>query len=394
MINIFSASHFFEKEGIEKDIYFIEKDGKIIEKTKEIPETFKGKKITELRGLITPPFVNSHTHLELTDKESLVSESLYKKELWDWIIEIVKKKRSLKEEDFVQNIKRGERFLIENTTPFVGDIRSIMPEGPLFYDDRLNGIIFFEVLGYEEDIFKRKWADFLTFLEKHKNLPNNIGLSIHSLYTTPLTKAKELIKYARNNRFKIAIHIAEKREESSFLFNKDLSGFKKIFKEALYEDYNFSSYSEIIDFLDMGSDTILVHCTQFREKDWEEVKKREIPVVICPRSNLYFTGILPDIKSMIEYDVRWAIGTDSLYTNKNLDVFEDARLIVNTFSSIKDIEKKVLYALTYGGLEILGIENNDKIFSYVYLPYEDDKDLKSIFYLDKNHSYLGKERDQ
>lgn len=303
-----------------------------------------------------PFFVNAHTHLELTDIETNFRENLHEQELWDWIIEIVKKKRSLKESDFEENIKRGEKFLIDNNNIFIGDIRSVNPENPLFYDNRLNGIVFFEVLGYEEEVFLRKWNEFEKFFNKHKN-SKKIGLSVHSLYTTSPKKAKELIQFARDNGLMTAMHLGEKKEESDFLFKNNLNGFRKIFKNAIVEDYGFKSYSDIIDYLNLGSDTILIHCTQFDKSDWLKVKERDIPVVLCPRSNLYFTGLLPDIESIIELDIRWALGTDSLYTNKDINVFEEGKFLVEKFLHIKDIEKKVLHTLTYGGLDVLGIRS-------------------------------------
>jgi len=301
-------------------------------------------------------FVNAHTHLELTDTETNFRENLHQEQLWDWIIEIVKKKRSLKESDFEENIKRGEKFLIDNNNIFIGDIRSVNPENPLFYDNRLNGIVFFEVLGYEEEVFLRKWDEFEKFFNKHKN-SKKIGLSVHSLYTTSPKKAKELIKFARDNGLMTAMHLGEKKEESEFLFKNNLNGFRKIFKNAVVEDYGFKSYSDIIDYLNLGSDTILIHCTQFDKSDWLKVKERDIPVVLCPRSNLYFTGLLPDIESIIELDIRWALGTDSLYTNKDINVFEEGKFLMEKFLHIKDIEKKVLHTLTYGGLDVLGIRS-------------------------------------
>lgn len=310
-----------------------------------------------MRKLLNKKFflVNAHTHLELTDKDNNFNEKLYEIELWDWIIEIVKKKRKYNENDFEKNIIEGEKFLLAHNNNIVGDIRSVNPERPLFYNEGLSGIIFFEVLGYEEEIFQRKWSDFEKFFRTHKN-SGKIGLSIHSLYTTSPKKAKDLINFARKNGLRVAIHMGEKKEESDFLLKKKINGIRKIFKNAVFEDYGFKSYGDIIDFLDLSCDTILIHCTQFNKDDWKIVKRRDIPVVLCPRSNFFFTGSLPDIESVINLDIRWALGTDSLYTNKDIDVALEGRFLLDKFSYLKKIEDKIFYALTYGGLDVLGID--------------------------------------
>lgn len=296
-------------------------------------------------------FVNAHTHLELTFDKTFVTENLHKKELWDWIVEVVKIKRLSKEEVFIENIKRGEDYLIANNNLFVGDIRSLLPEGPLLFNQEIDGVVFFEVLGYEEDVFNRKWDDFQKFYNRHRK-DGRIGLSIHSLYTTSPKRAKEMIAFAREKNIKVTLHMAEKKEEGEFLFANDIRGFRKIFKSAIVEDYGFKSYSDIIDYLNLGEDTILIHCTQFNIDDWRKVEEKNIPVVLCPRSNLYFTGSLPDLNTIANLNIRWALGTDSLFTNLDINVLEEGRFIIENFSHIKNIEKKVYHALTDGGRAI------------------------------------------
>ncbi len=358
---------FLSEKGLKKKSFFRLKDNKVIERTDKVPSKAENYNIIKLKGVVTPSILNAHTHLELTERALPVNRSLSDKELWDWIIEVVRIKRTKNQKDFEKNINRGERYLLKKGIDKVLDIRSVLPDGPLFYNKKLYGLVFYEVLGYQEELFKKKWQDFLTFFEKHGDT-KKIGLSIHSLYTTPPKKAKELIKFARANNLKVMIHMGEKKEESEFLFNNDLSGFRKIFSSAKTGRFNFKSYRDIMDYLDLAHDCILVHCTQFEEKDFEEVKKRCVKIVVCPRSNLYFTGKLPQLEKIIALELRWAIGSDSLYTNKDLNVLADGRLMVKKFSQIDRIQEKVLHALTYGWEEIVDLKAEE---SYLYFDNTD-----------------------
>lgn len=61
--------------------------------------------------------------------------------------------------------------------------------------------------------------------------------------------------------------------------------------------------------LDLKPD-FLVHMTMASEDDLEICADQGIPVIVCPRSNLFF-GIMPPIKKMIEKGLTLALGTDN-----------------------------------------------------------------------------------
>ncbi len=363
MTEKWAVSDYLSEKGVKKKYYFQLKNNKIISKCRHIPQEADKQKLISLDGVVTPSLFNAHTHLELTERLYPINRQLAKKELWDWIIEVVKEKRSRTEKEFEKNIKKGERYLLKKGIGRVLDIRSVLLNSPLFFHNNLKGIVFFEVLGYDEAVFQKKWQDFLKFYDSNSDI-SRIGLSIHSLYTTPIKKAKELVKFAKEKGLIIMMHMGEKAEEKKFLFENDFSGFRKIFRDAMLPSFKFKSFQEIIDYLELGSESILVHCTQFTEKDFEEVKKRDVNVVVCPRSNLYFTGKMPNIEVIIDLEIKWAIGSDSLFTNKNLSVFEDGKLIVKKFPHISQVKDHVLKAIFYGYERITDKKDNNNQYLY------------------------------
>lgn len=359
------------EEGILKEIVY----------GSETLRGIKGFERYELNGAVIPSLVNGHTHLELTDTTTKIKRKSLS--LWDWILQIVREKRSLGEADFLKNIERGENLSVNQGVSIVGDVRSVLPNKPAF--QQLKGVIFFEVLGYQKELFEKKMDMFLEFLDHCKDLEGlRPGLSIHSLYTTPFTKAKELVKFARQRGLPIMLHLGETLWEDRLFFQRDVSGFKKVFPNVDFEDLSFKSYAEIIDFLDLKEDSFLVHCVTFKKEDWQKVEERGIKVVFCPRSNLFWDDLLPDFEEVIKRDIEFLLGTDSIKTNEDLVLLKEARLMYKKVAHLGG-GAKVLSAITEGGRRALkedgmGLKEGDRV-SFLWFPLRGKKrlDLMDIF---------------
>jgi len=62
----------------------------------------------------------------------------------------------------------------------------------------------------------------------------------------------------------------------------------------------------------------LVHMIEADRSDLERVAEEDVPIVICPRSNMFF-GKMPDIPLMVESGVSLCLGTDNaMVTNSNI----------------------------------------------------------------------------
>lgn len=354
-------SALYKPTGIERDILLILNDeGRILEKTK-----FDGitNDYTFLDGIVFPTLVNAHTHIELTEFENVGNIG----NLWDWILLVVKNKRNFQEEKFKNSISHGENFFLNQGVCCIGDVRSVLPEGPYF--SCTSGRIFFEVLGYSEEILQAKLKAMETFLTSC-NIDK--GISIHSLYTTPFSVASDLIKMAEKKGLPVMIHLGETKFESELFFQKDVNGFKKIFPDCEFERIDISSYGDIIEKLNFNENTVLVHCVEFTKKDFDIVKKEGISVVLCPCSNLYWGENLPDFRYIMDREINFAVGTDSPLTNGIMNLREDANLILKNVNYEKKYYKKIFDALTYLGRKVLKISstglNKNELFRALFIP--------------------------
>ena len=97
--------------------------------------------------------------------------------------------------------------------------------------------------------------------------------------------------------------------------------------------------SDIDDAISLNPDMI-IHLTNATSKHLKKIKDRDIPVVICPRSNI-ITGVgFPPVKKMMEYDICLGLGTDNIMLNSP-NMFEEMNILFKLFK----LNEKTIYSI-------------------------------------------------
>ena len=102
----------------------------------------------------------------------------------------------------------------------------------------------------------------------------------------------------------------------------------------------------------LAPDVLLVHLTDVRPAELEQVARSGAPVVLCPRSNLFIEMKLPPLIEMLQAGITPALGTDSLASNLSLDLLGEARALADRFPSVP--KGKLLEMATTAGARALG----------------------------------------
>ncbi|NYT00659.1 MAG: amidohydrolase family protein, partial [Methanocellales archaeon] len=102
----------------------------------------------------------------------------------------------------------------------------------------------------------------------------------------------------------------------------------------------------------------LVHMTHADNKDLKKIADKNIPVVVCPRSN-FVTGVglswtKPPIKDMIDLGITVAIGTDNVMLN-SVNMFSEMEFVAKAF--LRD-DREVFTLCTLNGAKILGLDKS------------------------------------
>ncbi|MFW9936833.1 MAG: amidohydrolase family protein [Candidatus Thorarchaeota archaeon] len=246
--------------------------------------------------LLIPGLINSHIHIG----DSFAKEEGFNNNL----IDIVAPPNGLKhrllkstpEENIIEGIYKASREMISNGTTFFVDFRENELDGINLLRNALKGSsINYLVLGRFNDIRD---------LEGVYNAADGIGFVSYKYLSQNI---KEQLKKLKNVKKKIfACHDAE-----NF---RDRNVFEKILND------------KIID--------VIVHGTKYIEEDLIEIKKNNIALVICPRSNGYFGIGFPPINEILNLNLPISIGTDNVMAN-NLDLFEELRYIYRIYRVLR-----------------------------------------------------------
>lgn len=101
----------------------------------------------------------------------------------------------------------------------------------------------------------------------------------------------------------------------------------------------------------LGAHLGLVHLVAADDSDLDRVARAGATAVLCPRSNLHITGLLPNVPGMLERGIPLAIGTDSLASSPDLDLLAEAATLRRHFPSVA--LETWMTALTSGGGALL-----------------------------------------
>jgi cytosine/adenosine deaminase-related metal-dependent hydrolase len=112
-----------------------------------------------------------------------------------------------------------------------------------------------------------------------------------------------------------------------------------------------SGRDDISDSLSLKPD-FLVHLSCANEDDLRRVAASDVPVVVCPRSNLV-TGVgLPSVQKMIELGINVGVGTDNVMLNSP-NMFSEMKLISK---ALLHDDRQVFKMCTLNGARIMRID--------------------------------------
>ncbi len=304
---------------------------------------------------LIPALVNAHTHLELTGMEGLVA--LPQPDFPGWLQALMPRRIALSPEAQVEAAVEGERRLVGGGTCLCGDITN----GALL--GRENGghlpgrHTFLEVLGFNREsvsdaLGPEAWAAFTAAASQDPSF----SLAAHACYSVSASAIVSAKHWCRSNRRMFGIHAAEHPEEVRFL--ADGTGFCRELLESLgrWVDGWEPPRTTPVGYLDrlgaLDANTLLVHAVCMTDADWEVVARRGSKVCFCPRGNRN-TGVgRAAIGKALGLGVTVSLGTDSLASNTDLDLFTEAAFVLDSYPEISP--RDVLAMITMGGARGLG----------------------------------------
>jgi len=374
-----------DADNIIKNGYVIVESGKILETGQWNQQTAGVSHVQKVfdhgPGILMPPLVNAHTHLELSASTGKTDAG---SGFTDWVKSVIAYKDTFSDQNIIDASLSGINKLVRSGTGIIGEISSSWLSLKPFLDSSLSGVWFQEFIGSLP----------MDFIEIKKSNPYKIlSAAGHALHTTApelLVGLKELTdKYC----FPFSLHLAESEEEFEFL-TKGAGGWADLLTERDidYSNWQCNSRSPVsyADYLGIiNKNTLAVHLLFIDKIDLQILADKKVNVCLCPRSNIKLHGRLPDVHRLFDSGINLSLGTDSLASNSTLNMFDEMMFFAQSFPMIDPAD---IFAMgTINGALALGLEKEfgslspGKHSKILYLPVNllsKKRVIESIVYSD------------
>ncbi len=303
--------------------------------------------------VIAPGLVNAHTHLALTSVARVVGRAPFP----EWLGRVAAVMRVMDADDIAASCTHGALLSIRAGVTTVGDV-AYGPEAPAAAADLgLDGVFFFEVLGIEAEELPQRLAE-MEYPQDGESCRAGrtvCGLTAHAPYSSGPGLIQAAYGLAQQRGVPFAMHLAESDAEIRLLD----SGSGPFVSLAARLAHGFAPPAcgpvEYVHRLGALRGVIAVHCTKATEREMSLLAREAAGAVLCPRSNRILGNGAPPVRELRARGVRLALGTDSLASNDDLDLFEEARALRRLDATIEP--QRLLSILTIEGASVLGVED-------------------------------------
>jgi cytosine/adenosine deaminase-related metal-dependent hydrolase len=278
---------------------------------------------------LMPGLVNAHTHLELSYLRDEVPPAAT---FVGWIRRVMAARRQRPDPDapeILDAVDRGIAEAVACGTAIVGDISNTLVTFRPLARSPLAAVVFYELIRFnasEPAAFVAAAARQLEAL-----VPTDLvraSLAAHAPYSVaPLVFRAIRQAIDRDPFAPCSVHLAESAEEIEFM--KSGSGpWRTVLEEVGAWDPSWVAPGvSPVQFLDesrfLDSRVLAVHGVQMTPADLKRLAARGTTLVTCPRSNGHTGAGAPPIGEFYDSDVRIAVGTDSLASAPDLNVFAE-----------------------------------------------------------------------
>ena len=313
---------------------------------------------------LLPALVNAHTHLELSFLCGRVPPC---DNFNEWVTTLMSLRRSEGPDPNAPAILDATTRAIADArasgTGLIGDIsNTLVSVGPL----RAAGMaahVFYEQTGFNLPDVAGKIAQALAAMSAVNGGDDTVRLSLaaHAPYSvSPALFAAIRREVSAQPHPLTSVHLGESAQEVEFL--RHGTGPARVMLERLgvwTDAWRSPGVSPVAYLADLGfldARTLVVHGVQFDAGDLARIRAIGATLVSCPRSNVYVGVGSPPLEAFYESGVDVALGTDSLTSVGDLNMFNElaeARRIAPTVPA-----RRLLESATAIGARALGFDDD------------------------------------
>jgi aminodeoxyfutalosine deaminase len=307
---------------------------------------------------VIPGLVNAHTHLELSWMRHRLAPT---DDFPGWIRSVIALQRSDPDPIGVERAMVDAITEAHQTgTVLFGDISNTLSSVPRLIDARSHALVFHELIGFPG---KRASDLFETAVARLNALPERddvrCGFAAHAPYSVSPALFRLIAQQRwRDGRTRCSVHLAESAAEVEFL-RTGRGPWRALLEDLGVWDPTWvvpaCSPVEYLDGLGFLDDRlVVVHGVHLAPEERRRLRQRGATVVTCPRGNRLTGAGQPPIADFYGEGLAVAIGTDSLASVPDLNLFSE---LVELRRAAPDVPAALLVAsATINGARALGFE--------------------------------------
>jgi len=272
---------------------------------------------------IIPGFVNAHTHLDLS---GLRGKTPPRVEITEWLREVIQHRRGQSREQIQKDIADGWAESLTSGTTLIGDIAAQGMSWPILRAAPLRSVVFYEILGLSRTRAHQAWAAACAWIHQHR--PTSAcrpGLSTHAPYSVRASLFRAAASFSQEHHLPLATHLAESSAEL-ILLSQHQGTFVPFLKDlGVWDPEGLVDGPETVVDLHANVPTALfVHGNYL---DPRRPTPRGASIIYCPRTHAAFGHKPYPLMAFLAAGARVALGTDSLASNPDLSMLNEARYL-------------------------------------------------------------------
>jgi cytosine/adenosine deaminase-related metal-dependent hydrolase len=308
---------------------------------------------------IMPALANAHTHLELS---WLRGRTRPAGSFLGWVSAMLRERLQSPDGRDEAYVRASMALALDEMkasgTGLVGDVSNSLAHLDVLDASGLEGIVFHEVIRFRAADAERVVEESRRKIgEARAGGRWRLALAPHAPYSVAPTVFRALAA-ARPGlpEPRMSVHIAESPEEVEFI-GRGGGGWPDLLKRLGAWDPDWRApgcgpveYLDRLGFWD--GRTLAVHAVQASDADLAILSERGVTLVTCPRSNAWVGAGAPPVDAFYRSGARVAVGTDSLTSVEDLNLFSELAALRRIAPGVKAAH--LLRSATLSGAEALG----------------------------------------
>lgn len=308
--------------------------------------------------VLMPGLINAHTHLELAWLRGRVPPA---NSFTEWVKSLFTQRRpdQVMTPELIAPISDAVDEVSRTGTIAVGDVSNSLAAVAPMQQAGLKGVVFHELLG-----FKERDGALIAATHAKRTAAAGSGIRVSLAPHAPYSTSVELFKAIRDavntsDCQVMSVHLGESPEEVELLATG--GGAWRGMLEAIgaWRDDWVVPACGPVQFLErhgvIDARTLVVHGVQFDDVALQRLRALDATLVTCPRSNRWVGVGYPPIERFYQSGVRVAVGTDSLASVDDLNLFSELKTMRWLAPSVP--ARQILESATLAGARALGLED-------------------------------------